>query len=112
MQDGNSPVSDFLQELTDLKAHKKILRDFEEKIEKYPFGMLLQAEVLKKMKGYEKYKLYEYKLLYNKTQYRILCSIHGSTCYLVHAFIKKEQKTRNKHLQTAVSRIISHIPIL
>jgi phage-related protein len=113
MSSRKCPVSDFLENIKDVKAHTKILKDLE-KIEDYPIGMLLKAGFLKKMPGYEKYKLYEYALLYNKIQYRILCCLPGNEMiYLVHAFIKKEQKTRLSHLQTAISRINSFIlPII
>lgn len=104
---GDSPVFEFLINLEDQKAHKKIKRDLD-LIVKYSFGESLRAGLIIKMPGHENYKLYEYKVLYNKKQYRILCCINGSTCCLVHAFIKKTQKTPSRHLNTAISRIISH----
>jgi phage-related protein len=104
---GESPVFEFLNGLEDQKAHKKIQRDLG-LIQKYSFPEVLRAGLMIKMTGSEIYKLYEYKVLYNKKQYRIMCCVNGPFCYLVHAFIKKTQKTPLKHLQISISRIKSH----
>lgn len=100
---GECPVQVFLDQLGD-KAHKKILRTLE-LFEGYDAQSLFRSDVITKMPGYEKYDLYEFRILYQKVKYRILCCIRSSTCHLVHAFIKKTQKTPSKEIQIAINRI-------
>lgn len=108
MADGNCPVCDFLKNLEDKKAHKRISKDLD-RIEKFSVHELRQAELLTKMPGYENYNLFEYKKEFRRIQYRILCCIKDSTCYLVHGFTKKSGKTPLSDLRTATQRITNHL---
>ena len=107
LSNGRYPVEEFLSEL-DLKAHKKVLRILE-LFQKDPIAFIHHSEIVKKIKGHEKFKLYEIRILFNKTKYRILWSFQGSKCYLVHAFIKKSQKTPLTDINTAITRIQIYI---
>lgn len=71
---------------------RKILRDLE-LIKKYG-----HFEHTKKIRGYN---LYEIKI----KSCRIFCTIKGSTCWLLHGFIKKSNKTPIKELETANKRL-------
>jgi phage-related protein len=105
---GDCPVCDFLKNLEDQKAHKLIDKDLE-RIEKISIDELRQAELLTKMPGYGNYNLFEYKKKFRRVQYRILCCIKGSTCHLVHGFIKKSKKTPLSDLGTATQRINNYL---
>jgi phage-related protein len=100
---GRCPVHEFLMQLNE-KVHKKIQRTLE-LIESHQEGTVINSGVLKKMKGYEKFNLYEIRISYQRIKYRILCCIKKSTLYLVHIFKKTTQKTPLKEINTAISRI-------
>lgn len=104
---GDCPVQVFLDQLGD-KARKKIVRTLE-LFETYDENYLFRSDVITKMPGYEKYHLYEFRILYQKVKYRILCCIRRSTCFLVHAFVKKTQKTPPKEIQVAINRIQQYL---
>lgn len=107
LSNGRYPVEEFLSEL-DAKTHKKVLCILE-LFQKDPIAYIHHSETVQKIKGYEKFKLYELRILFNKTKYRILWSFQGSTCYLIHAFIKKSQKTPLADINTVITRIQAYI---
>lgn len=107
LPNGVSPVADFIFNLND-KPHKKILRTFE-LFEADPFAFMKYSGVLRKMSGYEQYDLWEFRIIFDKIKYRILCSIKKTKCYLVHVFIKTSQKTPAREINIAIERIKTHI---
>lgn len=104
---GVCPVQAFLDDLRE-KARKKILRALE-LFESYDVTYLFRAEIITKMPGYERYNLYEFRVMYQNVKYRVLCCIRNATCYLVHAFIKKTQKTPLKEIKIAIDRIQQYL---
>lgn len=107
LSDGTYPVADFLSEI-ETKAHKKILRNLE-LFESDSGAFIRHSEMIKKMDGYGKYNLWEFRIFFNKMKYRILSCFRNSKCYLVHGFIKKEQKTRSNDITTALTRITTYL---
>lgn len=107
LSSGSRPVEDFLNELTP-KAHKKVTKRLEY-LETYGLVASLQIGTIEKIKSYKKYKLYEYKIKHDRLEYRFLCHIDKDECKLVHAFVKKTRRIRQKEIQTAVSRIKNYI---
>lgn len=93
---GESYVGNFISNLNDMKAKKKILKRFET-LERYGVSSLTQSGTMKKLHGYD---LYELKIDF----YRIICVIRGATCWLLSIFIKKANKTPLQHILTALQR--------
>src|SRR3989344_4355794 len=89
-------VGEFIDELP-AKTQKKFVRDFE-LVEKYGTQFI-------NMKKLEGNGLYEIRVRYNKIAYRILCVVRGATCWLLHAFIKKSNKTPLRDIGTALARM-------
>lgn len=101
------PVQIFLDNVP-IKPKRKILRQFE-LFELNTEVFLRNAKFFKKVTGYEQYRLWEFRIQFDKVQYRILVHLASTTCYLVHAFIKKEQKTPRRHFELSAQRIETYI---
>ena len=95
-QRGDFPVKDFIEE-QDLTMRSKIALSILLLKNQGPF---LKQPYIKKLQD----KLYELRIS-GTTQIRIFYTIHHSEYYLLHAFIKKTQKTPNRELKIAVDRM-------
>ncbi|KKQ71311.1 MAG: hypothetical protein UT33_C0010G0035 [Candidatus Peregrinibacteria bacterium GW2011_GWC2_39_14] len=100
---GDCPIKNFLLSISAKRGAKITLRL--ERIEKYTILQSLNAGILEKMAGYEKYNLYEFKTRFQNTQYRIICHLHNAKLVLLHGFIKKSPKIPQKEINTAIGRI-------
>jgi phage-related protein len=92
---GECPVQDFILGLEDRKS-QQLLKKLES-FSKYPSASLWKAEVLEKFDD----ELTELRILLHKTYYRLFCIIDGQSCILLHAFIKKSDKTSMKEVERA-----------
>lgn len=95
-----SVVMDYVSTLP-AKTQKKIVRTLG-LLEKYGRDFLLfNTKYLKKLRGYE---LYEIRIEWEKVCYRILCLIVKTTCWLLHIFVKKSNKTPKREINIAIDR--------
>jgi len=96
---GRRPVDDFLEDEDD-KAQAKVeevLSFFRE------YGFHLPDQYLRRMSGTN--YLWELRIKYRGKQYRIfLAKLEENTAILLHAIIKKTQKTPQQDVQTAIER--------
>ena len=93
---GDSPVEDFIAEL-DVTARAKISLSIRLLANQGPF---LKPPYIKKLQN----KLYELRIS-TEVQIRIFYTICNNEYYLLHAFVKKTQKTPLKELKTGVNRM-------
>lgn len=107
LTNGRCPVQEFLDGLQP-KPHKKVLRMLE-LFDENPRAFMMDPELFSKVSGYEKYKMYEFRILFNKMLYRILACLTNEKCYLVNAFVKKDRKIRQKELNTTATRITTYL---
>jgi len=98
--DEQSQVWEFIDQIEDKKAQKKILATLEA-METMDFEGLYKAEVLRKIGN----DLYEIRIQFRNIAYRILCVIRKAAFWLLHAFIKKSQKTPSRMVNIANARI-------
>lgn len=61
-----------------------------------------QNKLFRKMSGHQ---FYELRIFYDKTYYRIFVVLHYSTAWLVHAIVKKTDKTPDKDIRIVEERI-------
>lgn len=96
---GKSPVAEFLQSL-DKKTRAKVswILDL---VEKHGMTLLGKTPYFQKLSGYD---LYEVRVKFNKQIYRMLGVVKHSKLWLVHAFNKKDQKTRLNDIALAMVR--------
>lgn len=99
---GDYPVVIFIENISNAKAQTKIFRALQ-RIEIYSIAELLKSGEVKKMPGYS--NLYELKIRYINIRYRIMFTILDNTCWMLSAFIKKDQKTRPKEIRKALQLI-------
>ena len=98
---GNNYVGDAIEELP-AKAAKKITRVLD-RLEKYgAYALMTVTDQCIKLKGY--LNLYELRILCEKVWYRIIFTIKKTTCWLLHFFIKKGNKTPEREIKTALAR--------
>jgi phage-related protein len=96
---GKDYVADFLSEISP-KANKKIRKIFEF-IQANGRTNAIPSDILKKLKGCE---LYEIRCDWDKIAYRILGRFKGPKLILYHGFIKKQQNTPLRELNTTLNR--------
>ena len=96
---GTNYVYEFIKKLPK-KTVKKITRQLE-LLEMYDVFHCCQAGLMKKLKGYD---LYEITINFNNIGFRIFCKLKREECCLLHIFVKKEKKTRTRHIKTALQR--------
>ncbi len=101
-EDGKNPVGEFIENLENPKAQKKILTTLGY-CETFEITQLYRAEILEKI-NYRGNVLYEVRILFNKIAYRIICVIRGATIWLLHAIIKKRDKIPPHELEVAQNR--------
>lgn len=92
---GECPVQDFMLSL-EYKKSQQLLKKLES-FSKYPDTSLWKAEILEKFDD----ELTELRVLLNKTYYRFFCIIDRQSCILLHAFVKKSDKTPMKEVEKA-----------
>ena len=99
---GNCPLEDFLETLSE-KHHAKVIRDLELLEE---FGKDLGGGYISNIKG----KLWELRICFAGDISRIMYFIHkGSIFVMLHGFIKKTQKTPNREIDIALSRMKDYL---
>ena len=97
---GNCPVEDFFKEIKDEKLKSKLCARITLLSEKGKYLIIPYAQKLKNTND-----IWELRLKYKKNQYRILYFIaQNNKIILVHAFIKKTQKTPDQHKRIAEER--------
>jgi|GEM_PF-3877161 len=101
----NHHVDRFLQNLEKEKSldYIKILSDLNIVLQTNVQDCL-KAKVLRKIKGYRG-NILEIRTSTREREYRLLGAITGQTFYIVHIFIKKEQKTRKKDIELTIKRL-------
>jgi phage-related protein len=98
-ESGRCPVKDFLKNL-DGKTFKKIER-YLGLLKEHGLTLAGMVDFFGKLSGYN---LYELKCRSNKIFVRIFCGISGQTCWLLHGFLKKSNKTPKREIETALNR--------
>lgn len=93
---GDYPVNEFIAE-QDMTMRAKIALSIRLLINQGPF---LKPPYIKKLQD----KLYELRIS-GKVQIRIFYTIYNNEYYLLHAFVKKAQKTPGRELKTAIDRM-------
>lgn len=96
--ESSSPIEDFIMEQP-VKSQAKIQWVFDY-FEQEGYG-LMRTHYLEKMDGYP---LHELRINGNKIEYRFLTHMRSTEAYLLHAFIKKDEKTRISDINLAMSR--------
>lgn len=81
-----------------------IIMDDLEILKREPLAKLLQAKVVKQLKGKRYKALHELISECTSFGYRIFFMVAGSTYWLLHSFKKKGNKTPLKELETAKNR--------
>jgi phage-related protein len=100
---GRDPVGEYI-EAQDPKTKNKMLYQLE-RLENVDPSSLMRAGILEKIKDSNP-GVYELKISYNKKEHRILGGFVHSQFWLVHAFGKKQQKTKNSDIVLAEQRLI------
>lgn len=95
-----SPVFDFIQKVEPEHAQAKIQLTIR-LLGDMGMRLLTNPKQFKKITGYN--NLYELRISWGKTGYRILVVVRTSTAYLVHAF-KKQKRNELKHIRIGVKR--------
>ncbi len=93
---GDYPVKDFI-ESQDEATYAKVIHSIRLLSDNGPF---LKPPFIKKLQG----KLYELRIS-GKVAIRIFYTIDHNVYYLLHAIVKKTQKTLSQELKTAVDRM-------
>lgn len=100
--DGNSGISPVLKFLRKISKdeRKRVERDIDHLAQQ---GLsLLNSSKMKKLKGYN--GLYELKSITSDKTIRIFFCISGSGAWLLEGCIKKDNRTRQKHIDKALRR--------
>jgi phage-related protein len=107
----NAKAIKFLKKLpNNIKA--KFLQYFEE-TEKNDLDSLLKSKVLRKMSGFNKYNLYEYREKDGKVLHRLFCCKLKNEIVLLNGFQKHEgEKTPKREIETAINIINNEIGLL
>ena len=97
MQNGRSPVEDFILDRLQPKDKKKAISEIE-RVQKQPDGLdsFFKAEHAKKLEQ----DIYELR----PGRLRILFTLRDKICWLLHIFFKKSRKTPMKELNLARQR--------
>lgn len=105
---GKSPIGDFLTDLSD-KAKAKCL-SYMQQLEQR--GKTLQAfsQYAKKLSDYGEYQIWELRPEYGGTEYRLVyCEVKPNIAIILHAFVKKRQKTDVKDINIAKDRLKAYL---
>jgi phage-related protein len=102
LSNGRDPVGEYV-EAQDPKTQKKMLYQLE-RLESVDPPSLMRAGILTKITNSNP-SIYELKISYNKKEHRIFGGFVDSCFWLVHAFLKKEQKTRESDIRLAEQRL-------
>jgi phage-related protein len=101
---GRKPVRDFLDEMPDMRAKARFLRV----IQRLGEEGFLPEPFTKSIKGSK--KLRELRLNYQTNAYRIFyTAAKGKRIVLLHAFMKKTQKTPLQEIKTAEKRMAQYL---
>jgi len=98
---GDYLVCDYIENLKIIKHQKKIYNKLR-LLEKIGHEQMLRTQDVKKIKGYD--NIYELRISYQNCYYRIFFSIFNNSYWLLHAFMKKSDKTPASEIETAFSR--------
>ena len=92
---GREPVREFLKALP--KADRRVIgEDIRTAEYGWPIGMPIC--------GHLGAKLYEVRSTSGRREYRVLFSVYGKRMILLHAFVKKTQKTPQREIAVALQR--------
>lgn len=95
-----SPVFDFILEVEPERARAKI-QAMIELLGELGMSLLTNPRVFQKIAGVN--NLYELRISWGKTAYRILVVVKNSIAYLVHAF-KKQKQREMQHIRLGIQR--------
>lgn len=95
---GRCPVKEFTDRLPE-KHRIKILKRQDYLSEKGFF--LLNTPFVKKLSG----SVYELIVDFDRIGYRLLWGVKNGVCWMVHIFLKKQQKTPQKEINIAEARL-------
>jgi len=101
----NHYADKFLQNLKKRKPldYTSILKDLDIVL-KTSIEDCFKAKLLRQIKGYQE-DIVEIRTSTKEREYRLLGTIIEKTFYIVHIFIKKEQKTRKKDIELTIKRL-------
>lgn len=99
---GRDPIGEYM-ESQDLKTRNKMLYHLE-RLENMDPSLLMRAGILEKIRDSNP-GVYEIKVSYNKKEHRIFGGFVRSAFWLVHAFTKKQQKTKDADIALAEQRL-------
>ncbi len=104
---GKCPVRQFINGIK--KKNPEIAADIYQKLEtfeEYSFLVIKQKKHIKKLARVQSHILWEIRFTINGIKYRIPCIFgdNKAVLLLIHAFVKKEQKTRKKEIKKALNR--------
>jgi hypothetical protein len=103
--DHKCPIKEFLKEVQkrDSKAIGRIFKILD-LLSTNGLPFMMEARYADKFK-FKSIDIYEIRISFNKTQYRLLGGIVNSKLCLNHGFIKKSQKTKKSDLDCAINRL-------
>ncbi len=98
-------VDDFLSlvELQEPLHFEKIIDEIK-MVHEYGMCFALKKGLVKRIRGHRE-PIYEFRVSTYSLEYRFLGTIHDADLYIVHGFVKKEQKTRKKDIDLAKKRL-------
>lgn len=104
-ESGRSPIEEDIEAiaLTDPIAFKKI-KDQINLLATYGLGAVKYGGSMEKVKGYRYKGLIEVKAKNRSIQYRLLCVLEETICWVLNFFIKKTKKLRIKEIELAINR--------
>ena len=105
---GKSPIGDFLADLSD-KAKAKCL-SYMQQLEQRGKALQAFSQYTKKLSDYGEYQIWELRPEYGGTEYRfVYCEIKPNIAIILHAFVKKRQKTDSKDINIAKDRLKAYL---
>lgn len=93
-------VANFINSIERVKTRKKILSAIE-RLRDYELQSLLRTQDVKKIKD----GLFELRVSYDGQEFRIFFCTYKARYWLLHGFIKKQQQTPLKEIETAENRM-------
>ncbi|MCL5019817.1 MAG: type II toxin-antitoxin system RelE/ParE family toxin [Patescibacteria group bacterium] len=95
-----SPVAEFIENVEPERARAKIQSTIQ-LLGDVGMSLITNPKVFRKLTGYD--NLYELRVSWGQTAYRILVVIRNAVAYLVDAF-KKQKRIELQHIRLAMSR--------
>ena len=97
---GDYPIENAISKINDTKLKKNIVHILET-LEEHGHQQLIKTHDAKNLKGYK--NLYEIVIRHQHLYFRIFFSIFKNKIWLLHAFLKKTNKTPQKEINIAIN---------